>query len=224
MQHDRCAMKVGTDALVLGAWVQLPKQGKVLDVGAGSGILSLMMAQRSAGQLSVTALELDVSAAQQAQENVDDSPWRQSITVVHADALLWQPQASFAMIISNPPFFNHSLGSPNPERHDARHTDNLPHSALLARAAAWLIPSGQLHLILPITSALPLLNLARSTGWWNARQCMVYPSPSKPPHRMLLSLQREPCETHQSELFIHDAQGGYSQAYQQLTRDFYLRF
>ncbi|MFY0665568.1 MAG: tRNA1(Val) (adenine(37)-N6)-methyltransferase [Natronospirillum sp.] len=224
IRHDRCAMKVGTDALLLGAWAKLPSTGAVLDIGAGSGVLSLMVAQRCLGKLPITALEIDPEAAQQAQENVAESPWPEAISVAQADALHWQPTNRFELIISNPPFFADSLGSPNQTRHQARHTDSLPFTELLARAAQWLTSSGQFNLVLPVTSGLEVVQRANQTGWHVQRQCEVQPTPNKAPHRWLLSLTRQACVTEASSLVIKDQSGDYSPEYRALTQAFYLRF
>lgn len=224
IRHDRCAMKVGTDALLLGAWATLPHSGAVLDIGTGSGILSLMVAQRSLGKLPITALEIDPEAAQQAQENVAESPWPNAIAVVHADALHWQPTNRFELIISNPPYFADSLGSPNQARHQARHTDSLPFTKLLACAAQWLTPDGQFCMILPVSSGLQVVRIATQSGWCIQRQCDVQPTPDKPPHRWLLSLTQKECVTERSNMVIKDRTSDYSAEYRNLTQAFYLRF
>ncbi|WLD57587.1 methyltransferase [Salinispirillum sp. LH 10-3-1] len=217
-------MKVGTDALLLGSWAALPNTGAILDIGAGSGILSLMLAQRSDGALPITALEIDPDAATQATENVAESPWADTIGVVHADALQWQPASLFSLIISNPPFFTDSLGSPKASRHRARHTDSLPFAALLDRVVRWLAPDGQFSLILPVISAQHVIVLAESLGWFVQRCCMVQPAPHKVAHRWLLSLTRQACATEKSSMVIKDQSGDYSPEYRHLTQAFYLRF
>ena len=226
--HQHCAMKVGTDALLLGAWAQLPTSGAVLDIGAGSGILSLMLAQRSQGTLAISAVELDDAAAMQATDNVRHSPWPTAITVIKGDILTYQPGERYRLIVSNPPFFQQALGAKDAKRHQARHTDSLPFGALLQKAAELLHSEGVFALILPLGSAQSLLALAEAQGWFVAQYCAVRSNDTKPVQRVLLCLSRYPADTEHSSLTIlqsgHQADGGYSTQYKALLKDFYLKF
>src|SRR5690606_2729520 len=116
--HDRCAMKVGTDGLLLGAFAPLPPAGSaILDIGAGSGLISLMLAQRTAGANPIDAIELDAAAAEQAALNVADSPWPEAIRLVKGDILTYRTDKRYRLIVSNPPFFQHAVPPQDAKRH-----------------------------------------------------------------------------------------------------------
>lgn len=228
--HQHCAMKVGTDALLLGAWAQLPASGAILDIGAGSGIISLMLAQRSQGTLAISAVELDDAAAMQATDNVRHSPWPTAITVIKGDILTYQDAQRYALIVSNPPFFQDALASQDPKRQQARHTDTLPFSALLDKAASLLTAEGEFSLILPAASQEAFAKAAVAKGWQCQRLCAVQSKAEKPVSRYLQSwrlvshsavVTSEPLYT---ELLIHAADGCYSADYHKLLKAFYLKF
>ncbi len=224
--HQQCAMKVGTDALLLGAWAQLPCSGAMLDIGAGSGIISLMLAQRSHGQQAITAIELDAAAAEQAAYNVQQSPWPTAITVIKGDILTYQSTQRYALIVSNPPFFQAALPSPNAARQQARHTASLPFSALLAVSANLLAEGGALSLILPAVSQASFAQTAVQAGWYCQRLCQVKSTAQKPVSRYLQTWQRtaptQPLAP--SQLVIQAPDGQYSAEYRALLKAFYLKF
>ncbi|HEY0922065.1 tRNA1(Val) (adenine(37)-N6)-methyltransferase [Rheinheimera pacifica] len=225
-------MKVGTDGLLLGAWAPVPAAGNILDIGSGSGLISLMLAQRSNGALPITAIELDPDAAEQACENVALSCWPDTIRLIKGDILTYQPGERYRLIVSNPPFFQQALGAKDAKRHQARHADSLPFGALLQKAAELLHSEGVFALILPLSSAQSLLALAQGQGWFVAQYCAVRSNDTKPVQRVLLCLSRYPADTEHSSLTIHQsgyqsghqADGGYSAQYKALLKDFYLKF
>jgi tRNA1Val (adenine37-N6)-methyltransferase len=222
--HDQCAMKVSTDGLMLGAYAPVPPPGShILDIGAGSGLISLMLAQRTAGANSITAVELDSAAAQQAALNVANSPWPAAVQLIEADILTYHSDKRYRLIVSNPPFFQQAVPARDARRHQARHTDSLPFAALLQKAAALLAEGGTFCLILPSQSADYFSQLATRSGWYLAANCQVKPKPDKPAGRVLQCWQREVCATEYSQLIIHDA-NAYSAGYRYLLKDFYLKF
>jgi tRNA1Val (adenine37-N6)-methyltransferase len=227
--HDRCAMKVGTDGLLLGAFAPVPPPGgDILDIGAGSGLISLMLAQRTAGANAIDAIELDPAAAEQAAANVANSPWPNAIRLIKGDILTYSSGKRYRLIVSNPPFFQQSLLSPDQRRTQARHTDSLPFGALLQKTAELLHSEGIFALILPLSSAQSLLVLAQAQGWFVAQYCAVRSNDTKPVQRVLLCLSRYPTDTEHSSRTIlqsgHQADGGYSAQYKALLKDFYLKF
>lgn len=131
--HDRCAMKVGTDGILLGAWAPVAGVKRCLDIGAGSGLLALMLAQRTSDSVIIDAVELESEAATQAQENVAQSPWLERINVHTADIQQWvtQQTARFDLIISNPPYYEQGVECATPQREQARYTTSLDHQTLL---------------------------------------------------------------------------------------------
>ena len=230
--HDRCAMKVSTDALLLGAWATLPKAGPVLDIGAGSGILSLMLAQRlqkSGLKPAVYAVELDQDAALQAEDNVAASRWAAQIHVIQADILTYaatdnQPEHGFGLIISNPPYFQQSLGALDPKRHQARHTDTLSFTDLASVAKKLAAADGHFCLVLP--AGVDFISVAEQAGWTLRRRCLIKTAAHKAAKLQLLdfSASTVTSQLEQTELLIQQSPGQYSDDYRTLLADFYLRF
>jgi tRNA1Val (adenine37-N6)-methyltransferase len=230
--HDRCAMKVGTDALVLGAWATLPKAGSALDIGAGSGILSLMLAQRmqkSGLNPMVYAVELDQDAAIQAQDNVAASRWAAQIQVIQADILTYaatdnQPEHGFELIISNPPYFQQSLAAVDSKRHQARHTDSLSFTDLAIVAKKLAATNAHFCLVLP--ADVDFISVAEKAGWTLQRRCLVKTAAHKAAKLQLLDFSASAVtdQSEQTELLIQQSAGQYSDEYRKLLADFYLRF
>lgn len=230
--HDRCAMKVGTDALVLGAWATLPKAGTALDIGAGSGILSLMLAQRmqkSGLNPAVYAVELDQDAAIQAQDNVAASRWAAQIQVIQADILTYaatdnQPEHRFELIISNPPYFQQSLAAVDSKRHLARHTDSLSFTDLAV--AAKKLATADAHFCLVLPADVDFISVAELAGWTLQRRCLVKTAAHKAAKLQLLDFSAGAVtgQSEQTELLIQQSAGQYSDEYRKLLADFYLRF
>lgn len=228
--HDQCAMKVGTDGLLLGAFAPLPPAGSaILDIGAGSGLISLMLAQRTAGANPIDAVELDACAAEQAATNVANSPWPDAVRLIKGDILTYHTDKRYRLIVSNPPFFHRAVAAQDEKRHQARHTDSLPFHALLDSAAALLSSEGTFAIVLPFAASEHFSALALTTGWQLQHNCTVYTKPTKA-HRSLLCFARgtngsgHKAETLHTQLRIHDASGAYSTQYQQLLGAFYLKF
>ena len=232
VSHDRCAMKVGTDSLVLGAWVTLPQVGSALDIGAGSGILSLMLAQRmqkSGLNPEIYAVELDQDAALQAQDNVAASRWAAQIQVIQADILTYaatdnQPEHGFELIISNPPYFQQSLAASDPKRHQARHTDSL--SFIDLAFVAKKLATADAHFCLVLPADTDFISVAEQAGWTLQRCCLVKTAAHKAAKLQLLefSARAVTSQTEQRELLIQQSPGQYSDDYRKLLADFYLRF
>ncbi|WP_213996595.1 methyltransferase [Arsukibacterium sp.] len=225
--HDQCAMKVGTDGLLLGAWTSLANTrsagAALLDIGTGSGLISLMLAQR-APDARVHAVELDANAARQAEYNFQQSPFAKRLQLLKGDILTYQPAERYALIVSNPPFFDNALLSTDLQRNHARHTASLPLVLLLAKAAELLAPGGSFALVLPEQAADAFSQLAEARGWFAIASCQVLSRADKAPIRRLMQWQRVPCQHRQQQLLIHNDDGSYTEQYRQLLRDFYLKF
>ncbi|WP_245861640.1 tRNA1(Val) (adenine(37)-N6)-methyltransferase [Arsukibacterium tuosuense] len=228
-------MKVGTDGLLLGAWASLPTyvslngcavtkdSAAYLDIGSGSGLISLMLAQR-APQATIRAIELDSDAARQAEHNFRQSSFASRLQLLKGDILTYQPAERYALIVSNPPFFDNALLGSNGKRNQARHTASLPLPLLLAKAAELLAPGGSLALVLPEPAAEAFSQLAGAQGWFAMASCQVFSRADKAPLRRLMQWQRVPCQPRQQQLLIHNDDGSYSEQYRHLLRDFYLKF
>lgn len=222
--HDRCAMKVGTDAILLGAWVPVTQADTVLDIGSGSGLLALMLAQRTSEKVIIDAVELDSAAVQQAQDNVQASPWASRIAVHRADICLWQPPTNrrYALIVSNPPYYEKGVACSSAQREQARYTTTLSYQALLKAAQQWITEQGLFCVVLPFQTSAEFLQQAESQGWSLRFRTDVAETEHRPPHRVLLALSLEAGWVNHTQLVIRGSDKGYSMAFCQLTRDFYL--
>ncbi|WP_038908770.1 tRNA(1)(Val) (adenine(37)-N(6))-methyltransferase TrmN [Dickeya oryzae] len=228
--HDRCAMKVGTDGVLLGAWTSLHQETRILDIGCGSGLLALMLAQRSGGQVPVDGVELDAAASAQAADNVALSPWADAIRIYQADILAYARDTAsrYSLIVSNPPYFSPGVDCASTQRAQARYTTTLTHDALLDCASRLLTPEGRFCVVLPVSGAEDFLTLAQQLAWHADIRVDVADSASRPVNRVLLSLRRageseiSAIAVNRTSLIIRDDDRQYSSSFQALTRDFYL--
>lgn len=222
---DRCAMKVGTDAVLLGCWCPIGAARKILDIGTGSGVIALIAAQRSP-EAHIDAIDIDAEAVKQSQDNFRLSPWAERLTGRHISLQEWSAEqsATYDLIISNPPYFVDSLKNPDPGRQTARHTDTLSYEVLIASAARLLQPQGVLALILPAEAETQVIALARAEGLSPTRLTRVHSKPGKPAKRILIALRKGASETMPTAetLYIESAHSPRSEEYAELTRDFYL--
>ncbi len=222
--HDRCAMKVGTDGVLLGAWAPVAGARRILDIGCGSGLIALMLAQRTPQQVTLDAVELDSEAAAQAQENVQASPWGARITVHQADILNWSSRCEkrYSLIVSNPPFFVPGMASSSVARDTARSTATLDHAALLQCAAQLIEEEGLFCVVLPVESGEALVQLARADGWHLRLRYDVAPYAQRPPNRLVLGFSPAAGELIQERLAIRNEDKSYSADWLSLVTDFYL--
>jgi tRNA1Val (adenine37-N6)-methyltransferase len=222
--QEGSAMKVGTDGVLLGAWVDCEGAQSVLDVGTGTGLISLMIAQRSSDP-TITAIEIDAASAVQARENVMASKWLSRIGVVEADFRYWEPddKRTFDLIVCNPPFFTRSLKNPDSKRAAARHDDALPLSELIKRASGMLGIDGRLAIILPADRLSEAMEVASLNGLFLHRSLDVRGNPTAAIKRVLLEWGRREREVQAMELVIEtEVRGVFSPEYQHLTSEFYL--
>ena len=221
VRHDKCAMKVGTDGVLLGAWSDVNDACKVLDVGTGTGLVALMIAQRSTA--AITALEIDADAVSQAKENVADSPWRDVIEVVEQDFRTYASYEKFDLIVSNPPYFVDSLLCPEEQRTLARHNGSLRYDELLSGAARLLSTKGRFCVVIPMDASDALLVMAADIGLYPSKQLIVITAPGKQPKRTLIEFVFDPevvCD--KKELLLEEKRHQYSPGYIELTREYYL--
>jgi tRNA1Val (adenine37-N6)-methyltransferase len=219
--HDKATMKVGTDGVLLGAWTTVDQAKRILDVGTGTGVIALIMAQRS-DKSHIDAIDISEAACTQALENVNNSPWPTKIKVYH-QALQNFTASPFDLIVSNPPYFINSYKPPEALRTQARHTETLSHETLLINAKRLLVPHGKLNLILPITEGKQMLERATKMDWCCSRLCTFYSRKEKPPERLLLELQLQAVPTIEQELILYESGDVWSADYQNLTRNLYLK-
>lgn len=223
--HDKCAMKVGTDAVLLGAWADTSFCRNILDIGTGTGIIALMLAQRS--QATVEAIDIDKEACVQATENAAASPYTERIKVVHAscaDFAASNQQKRYDLIVSNPPYFINSLKCPDNKRTVARHTDTLLLSDLIREAQTLLSPSGRIALVLPYEQLEEVKALASANHLYICRQTDVIPTLGAAPKRLLVELSTtEENIKNRDTLTIEEARHQYTPEYIALTKEFYLK-
>lgn len=226
IDHSRCAMKVGTDGTLLGAWAALPPHAKkILDIGTGSGLIAIMAAQRHP-IAKITAIDIDKDCVMQATENAVASPWAERIEVIESPLQEYSPEEKFDVIISNPPYFADSMHSPDKQRTTARHTASLSFKELTEGVLRLLADDGLFAVILPTTESELLLSASRGRLFtW--RRCEVWSTPESGARRIMLELKREPPKDLAQKEKIIIEQGGrhvYSEEYKALTADFYLNF
>ena len=181
IRHDRCAMKVGTDGVLLGAWTNVNHSHRLLDIGTGTGLIALMLAQRCP-QAFITAIDIDAEAVEQARENTLSSPWKDRVEVLLQDICTFPANQQFDTIVSNPPYFIDSLKCPDNQRNTARHTDTLDAARLLESVARLLTDDGRFSIILPAEQTDLLIQTAHSQGLYPSRQTAVITRPGLPPN------------------------------------------
>lgn len=203
IQQDRCAMKVGTDAVLLAAWAPISFPcSRILDIGAGTGVLSLLLAQRSPAA-SVIGVEIDPAAAEQASENVAASPYSQRVEIRAQPIQEFRDApATFDLIVSNPPFFTGGVLSEALDRQTARHTLRLPHQDLLRCVQQYLSPSGYFCVILPKIEGLRFMEIAASMQLYPFQQLAMRPRTNQPVQRLCIAFSRQPNLPLQSQEII----------------------
>ena len=226
IDDSKAAMKVGTDAVLLGAWAKCENETRILDIGTGSGILALMMAQRNKG-ITVDAVEIESDAADIAKQNFQLSPWAGQINVYNqsiSDFVL-QTTHKYSLIVCNPPFFTNSLKTPGKARNLARHNDSLPVTELLEFSSRLLSKEGKAAFILPADAFEYWQQEAEKLKLFPERITNVKSSSAHKPHRVLVEFTPEKHnEIIKSEFIIYSSEKIYSFEYQDLTKDFYLNF
>lgn len=226
VSQDRCAMKIGTDGVLLGAWANvLSKADNALDIGTGTGVIALMLAQRFL-QLRVLGIDIDANAAEQAVENFQASPFSERLSARTVDIEHLEIGQKFDAIVSNPPFFTSGVLPENEQRKLARHTASFSFEMLFNKVAQLLTEKGVFSLIIPISLFDDIQNLGSLKGLFLKRYCIVHPNPVKPAKRILASFGFEKQESViATELTIEtDVRHKYTCEYKELLKDFYLAF
>jgi tRNA1Val (adenine37-N6)-methyltransferase len=229
VHHDQCAMKVTTDACLFGAWVASKMAGNpatrnVLDIGTGTGLLSLMLAQQLPGT-HFDAVELDAGAAAQAKANVEQSPFATQIQVIPQDVLLFEATHHYDLIISNPPFHERQLPSPHGEKNKAHHDATLTLNDLARACSKMLSPNGQVALLLPYYRKDEALKLLQEHGLHPAIVCDVKQSTSHSFFRtMILSGTAHVAQVKQEIIVIKNEDQEYTPEFVTLLKDYYLIF
>ncbi|MDD2475311.1 MAG: methyltransferase [Dysgonamonadaceae bacterium] len=223
--QDQCAMKVGTDGVLLGAWVNVEDCAKILDIGTGTGLIALMLAQRNA-DAHIDAIDIDEQCVQQAQLNVANSPFIRQIEIQHTAFQHFSNATNnkYDLIVSNPPYFQNALKSPDKSRNFARHDNTLSFSDIMAQASLLLNPKGRLAFILPHNCYQQILDEAAKVNLVVHRITNVFPLQKKPPKRILVELLKDVHAFNyiKNDLVIELSRHQYTPEFIALTDDFYL--
>jgi tRNA1Val (adenine37-N6)-methyltransferase len=224
--QERSAMKVGVDGVLLGAWADTSGAERILDIGTGTGLIALMMAQKNS-LARIDAIEIDPEALKEALLNFQQSPWNDRIhlEMCSFQELVVQTNLKYDLIVSNPPFFANGVKAPLENRAQARHTDSLPLDVLISGAARLLTQNGKIAIVHTIESIQEIKHLAGLNNLWISRLCLVKPNPQKPDFRILVELTNRACITQNENLMIEfEKHFDYTPEYKALTQDFYLKF
>lgn len=226
IQQDRCAMKVGTDGVLLGAWAPVSNNPfSILDIGAGTGLIALMMAQRSTAE-QIDAIEIDDEAYEQAVENFEESKWGDRLFCYHAgldEFVEEMHDEEYDIIVSNPPFYSENYSSGNEQRDKARFTESLPFEHLIEAAAILLSENGIFSVIIPFKEEEKFIAIAAEFDLYPAKITRVKGTPETEIKRSLMAFTRQQAETNFDELVIETARHQYTPKYTELTKDFYLK-
>lgn len=226
IEQDRCAMKVGTDGVLLGAWAPLFKEPfSVLDIGTGTGLIALMIAQRSHAE-HIEAIEIDPEAYEQAVENFENSPWNDRLFCFHSsldDFMDELQDEEYDLIVSNPPFYSESVTSGNESRDRARQNASLPFEDLCEAASLLLSEDGIFAVILPYKEEETFLEIARNNELYPFQITRVKGTPESEVKRSLIAFSHIPKEPKVDILVIETTRHNYTDDYRKLTEDFYLK-
>lgn len=226
VNQDQCAMKIGTDGVLLGAWVPIDNcPNSILDIGTGTGIIALMLAQRCDAQ-QIDAIEIDENAYEQAVENFENSPWSSRLFCFHAglDEFVEEPEDEYDLIVSNPPFYTEDYRSENPQRDLARFQEAMPFEDLVDAAALLLSENGVFAVIIPFKEEEKFLELAKEHELFPIKITRVKGTHENQIVRSLLAFKRyELAVLTADELVIEINRHEYTDDYIALTKDFYLK-
>ena len=227
VDQDKCAMKVCTDACVLGAWADVENAENILDIGTGTGLLALMAGQRNT-KARIDAVELDPEAFLQASGNVARSPFHSQIKVINTAIQDFNPDKKYDCIITNPPFFQSDLLSPKVQKNQAHHSTSLSFDELLLAIGPLLSEQGRYNVLLPMDEAQVFTKKAMDLGWNLVKKLTLYHDKSKKPFRQIMTFKRNHLSENQTfdeALYIYEGDSKiYSSNFKQLLKDFYLIF
>jgi tRNA1Val (adenine37-N6)-methyltransferase len=224
--QEKSAMKVGMEGVLLGAWTDVSDAECILDIGTGTGLISLMLAQKNPSA-QIDAIEIDREACEEAFFNVQESKWNDRIHVFCQSFQEFSTvtEKKYDLIVSNPPFFGPGLKAPAKNRAQARHSDALPLDKLISGAANLLNEKGRMAFVLPVESFPEIEHLAGLNRLFISRICRIKPNPQKPVFRILIELTKLDGVIQESEFMIEfETHHDYTPEYKSLTKDFYLKF
>ena len=239
IHQDRCAMKVGTDGVLLGVLSPIDagsvlssekenSEYKILDIGTGTGLVAIMLAQRTGGKAKISAVEIDSEAALQSRENASNTPWQIDVYNNSIQDFAHECQEKFDLIVSNPPYFINSLKAPDKNRNTARHTDTLSFEDLVGSAEKLLADEGRFTVIIPCSSENDFIEIAKGSNLFAESIIRVLPKVGKEAKRSVITFVRDAdknnCNTNVTELVIEtESRHCYTEEFKRLTADFYLK-
>ena len=220
--HHRSTMKVGTDAILLGRWVEVKPTDVVLDIGTGCGLLPLMLSQKGVAQ--VDAVDIDKASVEEATVNFEASQWRDHLRAYYSDIVDYQTEERYDLIVSNPPFFNRFSKCDSERKSRARHNDaGLSYATICREVCRLMKPEGRLALVLPLDVSLDFLDTAEHFGLYLHKRMTIVPIAGKEPNRVNLELGFGKPEKVQEETFvIRDTDNRFTVQYNEFLKDFYL--
>lgn len=222
VRHERSAMKVGTDGVLLGAWAEVANANHILDIGAGTGLIAMMLAQRTTNT-TIVAVEIDESASGEMRLNFSQCPWKDSLHAVKAEIQTFESSRSFDLIVTNPPYFQKGTLPPTTARKSARHENTLTQQDLLKATDRLLSPHGRLCIILPVQEALKFEKAAQQYSLHLNKVLAFHSKMEKTAERLLMEFSRNPCEKKYTKLVHYTDNGEWTDEYKRLTRDFYIK-
>ena len=225
VEDGNSTMKVGTDAVLLGAVAEVEAADSILEIGTGCGVIALMLAQRS--QARIDAIEIDEESVKQARENAANSPWNDRINIVHSSLqdFVKKSAKKYSLVISNPPFFSRSLKSPDEKRNITRHNDSLSFNELMDCSSQIMMPGASLWVILPIKEHEEFVEIAANIGFFNHYKMMITSREGKEYQRVILQYKNAPAEkVLDQNLVLKNADQSFTKDYIKLTREFYIDF
>ncbi len=225
IQDSVCAMKVGTDGVILGAWADMNSpvaSPSILDIGTGSGLIAIMLAQRFA-DAHIDAIDIDESAIIQTKENVANCPYAERIIAWKKDLADMEEEPRYDLIVSNPPFYQEDTSCPDAKRDTARHTSSLPFDLLMSKASAMLDSHGTFCVIIPTTAASDMIGSSALHSLYLSHRTDIHTTMRKPAKRTLLAFTHDrTVNTIIDHLYLRDADNNISAEYKLLTEAFYL--
>jgi len=225
VEDGSSTMKVGTDAVLLGAIAEVENSGNILEIGTGCGVIALILAQRSQSQID--AIEIDEESARQAGENIRNSSWKDRITIIHSSLqdFILRSEERYDLVISNPPYFSRSLKSSDKKRNISRHNDLLSFDELITGSTGAMSPGGSLWVILPVKESMDFIEKAMNYRLHLHLEMKITPKTGKECHRVIMHFMNAPAKTvAQKNFTIRNADNSYTMEYKEVTRDLYLDF
>ena len=222
LYHHRSTMKVGTDAILLGRWVEVRPSDVVLDIGTGCGLLPLMLSQKGVAQ--VDAVDIDAASIEEATINFEASQWREHLKAYCIDIVDFQTDRKYDLVVSNPPFFNRFSKCDSERKSRARHNDvTLSYESLCDVAFRLLKPDGRFALVLPVNVSTDFLKVAEKSGLFLHKRMTIIPIAGRKPNRVNLELRlSKPSEIQENSFVIRSDDKHFTNQYREYLKDFYL--